>query len=128
MELRLTQISSKIVQSLYNNINGGTFDNLANEIKLDKGYVVGLKGFSFPKMFLINCKYPTVTLCHYLIDNFKIEKDSYIGFWVNNEICYIDEVQILQDKTEALKLAKEKNQISIFDFETDKEIYLINQN
>jgi hypothetical protein len=128
MELRLMQISSKIVQSLYTNISGGTFDNLGNEVKPNKGYAVGLKGFSFPKMFLINCKYPTVTLCHYLIDNFKINKGSYIGFWVSNEICYIDEVQILQDKNEALKLAKEKNQISIFDFETNKEIYLINQN
>lgn len=50
--------------------------------------------------------------------------NGYIGCWIDNGDVYIDISANIQDKEQALKTAKENNQLAIFDVVNCETIYL----
>lgn len=54
------------------------------------------------------------------------KKKTLLGIWFNtkNKKFYLDFSQIIQDKKEALKVARENKQLAIFDLKNKQDIYL----
>lgn len=53
-----------------------------------------------------------------------ISSNDVVGIWKNDEISYIDRAYHVEDKTEALELAKANNQIAIWDCEKSEAIHI----
>lgn len=53
----------------------------------------------------------------------SIQEDEFLGLWVDEGYIYIDISIRVEQKSEALKLGKELNQISIFDWQNKTCIY-----
>lgn len=58
----------------------------------------------------------------------KNSNNMYIGLWFDNNIMYIDISINIQNKTEALELAKYNKQLAIYDLENNNSVYLKNYN
>ena len=63
-----------------------------------------------------------IYLFDYIAINSKLlgptTEDFYLGLWVEHNKLYIDVTQVVATKRDALVLAKERNQLAIFDFNT----------
>ena len=60
------------------------------------------------------------------IDNAPLEKDDFLGGWVDTEtnIVYLDISESYQDKMMALDVASDREQLAIYDIKNDRSIYL----
>lgn len=54
----------------------------------------------------------------------KVVNNDFIGFWVDNNFMYIDISMYIEEKNGALKIAKNYNQLAIFEWSTFNSIYL----
>lgn len=50
--------------------------------------------------------------------------NGYIGCWIDNGDVYIDISANIQDREQALKVARENGQLAIYDIEKNESIYL----
>ena len=50
--------------------------------------------------------------------------NGYIGCWIDNGDVYIDISANIQDRGQALKVARENGQLAIYDIEKNESIYL----
>lgn len=53
-----------------------------------------------------------------------ISGNQKIGLWIDQGLLYIDISEVLDNKDQALSLAKNRSQLAIFDFNELKSIYL----
>ena len=56
------------------------------------------------------------------IQQLPIDRQDYIGGWVDEEILYIDVVDFYQDRHEALKVARKRGELAIYDLGAGEEI------
>lgn len=52
------------------------------------------------------------------------EVNGYIGCWIDEDNVYMDISTNIQDKNEALKIARINNQLAIYDINNNESIYL----
>ena len=52
------------------------------------------------------------------------QPEHFLGIWVDDGQAYIDVSVRLMRRNDALKLAKEKGQLAIYDFKNEESIYL----
>ncbi len=98
-------------------------------LTVDKNYnVVNFKqGFQVSKndIIKINIDYLDYSLFSKILETAKKVVDTdYIGFWVDTDFMYIDISMYIEEKNEALKIAKNYNQLAIFEWSTFNSIYL----
>lgn len=116
MELKLNELIKSIIAN-----GGATIDQKGNIKKLNTGYMVSIKGkeLQVPKD---NIKALRIALKCYILDT---PKPYYIGAWVDNGIVYIDNSLRVTTKKEALKIAKENEQLAIYDNKGATSIYMM---
>lgn len=54
----------------------------------------------------------------------QLADNQNIGLWIDQNIVYFDISEVIADKDQALKIAKERKQLAIFDFNSLESIYL----
>lgn len=106
--------------------NGGaSLDASYNIIDIKKGYSVSILGYE--KTFTINnLDYDAVikNLKEYkkIIEN---KKDYYIGFWLDNDILYLDISKTISNYKSAVKFGVNNKQKAIFNNKNKKSIELV---
>lgn len=92
---------------------GATLDNNFNNIELKKGYQVSIEDLEIVKVYKLTKKH-LMTL---------LNKNKNLGIWIEKNNAYIDYSITINTKKEALKIGKQLNQISIFDWKNKKVVY-----
>lgn len=110
----------KIMEILEN--KGATLDKNYNDFVSDKGFMVSLKGQEkkVNKNDIEEIK-KEIENKKRLIEN---KKGLYIGLWLDNDILFIDISIHIIDYLEALEVARDNDQLAIFDLKNKDSIYL----
>jgi hypothetical protein len=95
--------------------NGITLDKQGNAISYSNGYQVSAEDLEIIPAYRLTKKH--------LIDMLaKIPNGSNLGIWIDNGKAYIDRSARISNKRLALKVGRELNQISIWDWKAGKAI------
>ena len=102
--------------------NGGaSYSIVSGDYNPNKGYMVSYVGCETITSVLtldILVKY----IKHYI--DYLSTSDVYVGIWLNDGNWYLDISENVSDKDEAIKVARLRKQIAIWDCENNKEIRL----
>ena len=111
---------NKIMEIIEN--KGATLDYNYNNFSSDRGYIVSLKGqeVKVNKNDIKGIK-KEIEKKREFIEN---KKGLYIGLWLDNDIMYIDVSIHIIDYLEALEVARDNDQLAIFDLKNKDSIYL----
>ena len=112
--------NNKIMEIIKN--KGATLDRNLNDFKRNKGYIVSLEGQE-KKIIKSNIEEikKEIEEKRKFIEN---RKGLYIGLWLENDYIYIDISIYIEDKTEALEIAKKNKQLAIYDLKIKDSLYL----
>lgn len=112
--------NKKIIEILEN--KGATLDRNYNDFVSDNGFMVSLKGQEkkVNKNDIEEIK-KEIENKKRLIEN---KKGLYIGLWLDNDILFIDISIHIIDYLEALEVARNNDQLAIFDLQKKDSIYL----
>ena len=91
--------------------NGATLDKQGNELHYANGYQVSAEDLEIIPAYRLTKK-------HLLDMLAKIPNGSNLGIWIDNGKAYIDRSARISNKRLALKVGRELNQISIYDWAT----------
>lgn len=110
------------ILKILNDNNGLTLDLNGQPLKADKGYLVSIKDYES----IINQNLINDNILNSIIQQMKKESpnNAYIGLWKNKAKLYLDYSILIQDKKKALMLAKENEQLAIYDLQNNKEIFI----
>lgn len=112
--------NEKIIEIIEN--KGATLDSNYNNFKSDKGFMVSIKGqeVKVNKNNIEEIK-KEIEKKKEFIEN---KKGLYIGLWLDNDIMFIDVSIHIIDYLEALEVARNNDQLAIFDLKKKDSIYL----
>lgn len=112
--------NKKIIEIIEN--KGATLDKDYNNFASDNGFMVSLKGQEkkVNKNDIEEIK-KEIENKKKLIEN---KKGLYIGLWLDNDILFIDVSIHIVDYLEALEVARNNDQLAIFDLKNKDSIYL----
>lgn len=112
--------NEKIMEILEN--KGATLDYNLNNFNSDKGFMVSIKGqeVKVNKNDIEEIK-KEIEKKRDFIGN---KKGLYIGLWLDNNIIYVDVSIHIIDYLEALEVARDNDQLAIFNLENKESIYL----
>ena len=105
--------------------NGGvSYSTVYGNLSGKKGYAV-----SIYKEREVVIPYPELTeteVRNYYFENAELlaQPEHFLGIWVENDTAYLDVSVMVRLKAEALELAKEKNQLAIFDLRKLETVYV----
>ena len=112
--------NNKIMEIIEN--EGATLDYNYNNFKSDVGYMVSLKGreVKVDKNDIENIKKEIEKKREFIKD----KKGLYVGLWVDSEIMYIDVSIHIVNYLKALEVARNNEQLAIYDLQKNDSIYL----
>lgn len=112
--------NKKIMEIIEN--KGATLDKNYNNFSSDKGYIVSLKGqeVKVNKNDIQGIKKEIEKKRDFIQD----KEGLYIGLWLDNDIMYVDVSIHIIDYMEALEIARNNDQLAIFDLKNKDSIYL----
>lgn len=99
--------------------NGGTFAKNKKPVNFKNGYQVSFRDVLTIK---IDDLQKNLDKINTLFD--QIEKDQFVGFWIFENMIYIDLSKRITNKAEAIAFGREKAQKSIFDWQSKDCIFL----
>ena len=110
----------KIMEIIKN--GGSTLDYNLNDFKSSKGYIVSIKGqeVKVDKNDIENIKKEIEKKREFIKD----KKGLYVGLWVDSEIMYIDVSIHIVNYLKALEVARNNEQLAIYDLQKNDSIYL----
>lgn len=110
----------KIMEIIKN--GGATLDKNYNNFNSDSGFMVSLKGQEI-KVNVSNIEdiKKEIEKKREFIGN---KKGLYIGLWLDSDIMYIDVSIHIIDYLEALEIARNNDQLAIYDLQKNDSIYL----
>ncbi|MHA1353342.1 MAG: hypothetical protein ACTSPP_11205 [Candidatus Heimdallarchaeaceae archaeon] len=122
-ETRLRMLYEKLQRDL-----GFTVDNAMNIVMRTKGYVVSIEEYNT----VVFSELLTFELFKLIINEYRnkiIHSGHYFGCWLDLQTMKIhfDINLIIDNLQDAIKVAKENNQIAIYDLQKKQEIRLIQQ-
>jgi hypothetical protein len=91
--------------------NGATLDKQGNPLQYKDGYQVSAEDLEIIPAYRLTKKHLLEMLA-------KIPNGSNLGVWIDNNKAYIDRSARISNKRMALKVGRELNQISIYDWKT----------
>lgn len=105
-------------------LNGGlTVNEHLNEVNLSSGFMVSLAG---SETILTNINDLTIKLLN-KYKKIARSNNAFVGFWIDNNNLYVDVSINIINRAEALDIAKNNNQLAIFDLKNNSTIYLNNK-
>ena len=112
--------NNKIMEIIEN--KGATLDSNYNDFKSDTGFMVSIKGqeVKVNKNDIQGIKKEIEKKREFIQD----KKGLYIGLWLDNDIMYVDVSIHIIDYLEALEVARDNDQLAIFDLKKKDSIYL----
>lgn len=112
--------NKKIMEIIKN--EGATLDCNYNDFVSNRGYMVSLKGqeIKVNKNDIQGIKKEIEKKRDFIQD----KKGLYIGLWLDNDIMYVDVSIHIIDYMEALEIARNNDQLAIFDLQKKDSIYL----
>ena len=112
--------NEKIMEILEN--KGATLDKDYNNFMSDNGYMVSIKGqeIKVNKNDIEGIKKEIEKKREFIQD----KKGLYIGLWLDNDIMYVDVSIHIIDYLEALEVARDNDQLAIFNLQKKDSIYL----
>lgn len=112
--------NKKIMEIIEN--KGATLDYNLNNFNSDKGFMVSIKGqeVKTDKNNIEEIK-KEIEKKKEFIEN---KKGLYIGLWLDSDIMYIDISIHIIDYMEALEVARNNDQLAIYDLKNNDSIYL----
>lgn len=112
--------TKKIIEIIKN--EGATLDCNYNDFKSDRGYMVSIKGqeIKVNKNNIEEIKKEIEKKREFIQD----KEGLFIGLWLDNEIMYIDISIHIIDYLEALEVARNNEQLAIYDLKNNDSIYL----
>lgn len=114
-------LNNKMIKEILKN-GGATLDYNYNNFNASIGYMVSLRGQE--KKVNKNNIEEIKKEIEKKRDFIKDKKGLYIGLWVDNDIMFIDVSTHIIDYLEALEIARNNEQLAIYDLKNDKSIYL----
>ena len=101
---------------------GATLDSNYNDFKSDNGFMVSIKGqeIKVNKNDIQGIKKEIEKKRDFIQD----KKGLYIGLWLDNDIMFIDVSIHIIDYMEALEIARNNDQLAIYDLQNNDSIYL----
>lgn len=116
--------------NVFNSIqeNGGaTYNMNTSELNPSTGYIVALVGFEkviekIPQTFANFQDVLLPYLDRKVWDAIGGREDIYLGFWINDGKLYLDLVERIEDRFDAIKEGWKRGQIAIWDAKTKEEI------
>lgn len=125
----MTQIDSHIVAHLRHAraslvATGGFTVSVTGQHSPTSGYALSLNP---TREKVVGPELPSIgTLLFYAYDNLDLltDSDKYFGAWADYESgnIYLDVVTVVEDRAEALELARLYDQLAVFDLETRAEV------
>lgn len=111
---------NKIMEIIEN--KGATLDKNYNNFSSDNGFMASIKGqeVKVNKNDIENIKKEIEKKREFI----KNKKGLYIGLWLDNDIMYVDVSIHIIDYREALEVARNNEQLAIFDLKKKDSIYL----
>ena len=111
---------NKIVKNTLKN-GGGSFKVVGNK-KADKGYMCSIKDIAIVELEDFN----SYVLSQIIKDNKKLLnlKNNFLGTWIEDNKVFIDISKNYKNKKYCLKIARQLNQLAIFDLNNLTSIYL----
>lgn len=113
-------VNDKMIEEILKN-GGATLDTNYNNFNASAGYIVSLYGYE-TKINIDN------------IDAIKKEIETkkeiakqlnaYVGLWVDNVLMYVDISKHIINYNRALEVARNNEQLAVYDIKNDKSIYL----
>lgn len=113
-------VNDKMIEEILKN-GGATLDTNYNNFNANAGYMVSLYGYE-TKINIDN------------IDAIKKEIETkkeiakqlnaYVGLWVDNVLMYVDISKHIINYNRALEVARNNEQLAVYDIKNDKSIYL----
>ena len=100
--------------------NGGaTLTSDLDNAAIDSGYMVSLAGHEFKT----NIDLLTIEL---LKDYQRIAEqyNAYVGLWLDGDDLYLDISTNIQDQQQAIKMARDNNQLAIYDIDGGVSVYV----
>jgi hypothetical protein len=119
----MENLAKNIFNEILNNKIGNTFHIDGNIFSPKIGYFVGTIGFSVPKIYFMNPKWPINTLLFCMEENLDLSK-KLVGYWIEKDIIFIDSVEYFENLSEAIETAKKYKQLAIYDIKNSNSIYL----
>lgn len=112
--------NNKIIEIIEN--KGATLDYNLNDFKSSKGYIVSIKGqeVKIDKNDIENIKKEIEKKREFIKD----KKGLFIGLWLEDDILYIDVSIHIINYLRALRVARNNEQLAIFDLKNNDSIYL----
>ena len=112
--------NEKIMEIIEN--KGATLDKNYNDFKSDIGFIVSVKGqeVKIDKNDIEGIKKEIEKKREFIKD----KKGLYIGLWLDSDIMYIDVSIHIIDYLKALEVARNNEQLAIFDLKKKDSIYL----
>lgn len=112
--------NKKIMEILEN--KGATLDKNLNNFNSDNGFMVSIKGqeVKVNKNDIEEIKKEIEKKREFIQD----KKGLYIGLWLDSDIMYVDVSIHIIDYLEALEVARNNDQLAIFDLKKKDSIYL----
>lgn len=109
------------LKGLIKDLPDGFTVDLMNLEQPTSGYVVGLYGIKWHEG-----ESPDIEdfVKAYYDYRRVIATKTYVGYWHNNNVHYLDIVKIYEDKSEAMEHAKDNDQIAIYSLHDKKEIFV----
>lgn len=112
--------SNKIMEIIEN--KGATLDQNYNNFNSDKGFMVSIKGQEV-KVNKNDIKGIQREI-EKKRDFIKDKKGLFIGLWLDDDVIYVDVSIHVIDYLEALEVARNNEQLAIFDLKNNDSIYL----
>lgn len=114
-------MENKKIMEIVNN-GGATLDSNYNDFSSNKGYMVSLEGqeVKVDKNNIEEIKKEVEKKKDFIKD----KKGLYIGLWLDSDIMFIDVSIHIIDYLEALEVARNNDQLAIYDLQKNDSIYL----
>lgn len=112
--------NKKIMEIIEN--KGATLDKEYNDFDSNKGYMVSIKGqeVKVNKNDIEEIKKEIEKKREFIQD----KEGLYVGLWLDNDIMFIDVSIHIIDYLEALEIARDNDQLAIYDLKNNNSIYL----
>jgi hypothetical protein len=105
--------------------NGGvSYSVVYGNLSGKKGYAVSI--YKDREVILPYSELTEAEVRNFYYENAELlaQPEHFFGIWVDNGNAYLDVSVIVRLKADALKLAKEKNQLAIFDLNKLETVYV----
>ena len=119
----ITEYKTRLKNFILNNKNGFTINFNINKARHKKGFYVALTDNS---SYNIDTAINTLLDLRILFLKEPINKTFYIGGWIDSKtnLFYLDLTIWINNKQDALKVARQYNQKAVFDVASFESIYL----